>query len=123
KRADLFKDRFFKVETFGNPRVLTIAAVCKETFERDGRVETKPAMNFRETETAWIVSPTAFDHLAGQFGTDETNDWIGARIRLRVDQDAKFNNRPCPQFRADLIDFEGRERPSALSLKPNDIPF
>jgi hypothetical protein len=103
KRGDFFKDKCFKVETFGSPLDLTIAGVHRETFEMDGQKETKPTMTFRETETAWIISPTAFDRLSDQIGTDETDDWVGVSIQLFVDHDATFNNKPCPQFRADML--------------------
>jgi hypothetical protein len=103
RRSEAYPQRYFKVEGFGDPRVLEIRAVVMEPFTNKDKVTDKPVLYFKGVQTGLVLSLTNWDRLGEQIGNDETDMWTGATVKLWLDRDAKYNNVPCPQLRLDLV--------------------
>ncbi len=93
RKDELFPSKWIKtVEVGAAGLVLTIAAVKKEEFKKpDSDVkEVKPVAFFAETKKGFPINKTNFDLIVDATGEEDTDDWVGKRIKLVVEEVEAF---------------------------------
>ena len=86
KTSDMIQSPFLKKEDFEKPTVLTIKRVSLETVAKG---EEKWALFFNEKAKGLILNKTKIKQLEAGYG-DDTDDWIGKRVRLSFDPDVTY---------------------------------
>lgn len=87
KKDDIYPSKNLKVSDIGPGLTLTITKIGREEFKKQetGEVEAKAVAYFAETKKRLIVGKTNFDLIADVTGEDDSDGWIGKRIRLVVE--------------------------------------
>jgi hypothetical protein len=108
-----FPSQWLRSEDLNGPSVVTIIQVRDVKFpgQRGESDQIKPVLVFRELEKDMIVNKTNFQALARITGRDSTEEWIGSKIQLRVEQVSAFGDvvdairiRPVPKAARTEVD-------------------
>jgi len=78
-------DRFLKADVEvekGSDREFIIERVSEEDLENMGHKEVKPCLWFRGEEKGLVLNKTNAKMLIDNYGSDETNDWLGRKVKL-----------------------------------------
>jgi len=85
---------FFKAEDFKEaPRVFTVASVAPQTIGPEGRQEEKLVLKVEEDERGITLNKTRYQDLGEIFGSLDTDEWIGKKVKLIFDPSIKFGGR------------------------------
>lgn len=123
--SDVFGSFLVVEDLLGKEVNVTIASV--ELVEFDGKE--KPAMRFKGKKKGWTFGPTAWDELKELLGSDESNDWIGKKIRLWVDPSVVYQGKKVGGIRAKSAGTDQvQAAPLSVQNPPpadsgSDIPF
>jgi len=71
--------------------VLTITEVEIKEVGQGKDAETKPVISFKEVEKALVANKTNCNTIAKLTGSDDTDDWVGHKIRL-VTMEVQFKD-------------------------------
>jgi len=84
KRYDLFPSKYLKcADLKGKPRVVEIEQAPIETLKNPkGEEQRKVVLYFKGAKKALPLNLTNFDAVMDIAGSDETNNWPGARLEL-----------------------------------------
>jgi hypothetical protein len=84
KREDLFPSKYLKcADLKGRPHVVQIKDAPIETLKSpSGEEQRKVVLYFNGTKKALPLNLTNYDSVATVVGSEETNNWPGARIEL-----------------------------------------
>ena len=95
----LFPSKWLKSDDLEQPCVLRIKDVTIEQVGGEGG-DRKPVVHFVGYDKALILNKTNGDAIASLVGSDDTDDWIGARIELYKAQ-TRVNGAlvPCVRIR------------------------
>ena len=85
KASNLFPSPFLKKEDFPAPEILTIKRVSMETVAKG---EEKPIIFFNEKVKGMVLNKTKTKLLETSYG-DDTDDWVGKKVRLSSDPDVR----------------------------------
>jgi hypothetical protein len=80
KLGQYFIGQFFKASDFPSPRLLTIAAVDEQEIGQ--KREKRLIVKFEGEEQSLVVNKTNALSIAEITGTDDVDEWIGAKIVL-----------------------------------------
>jgi len=82
------------------PKVLTITG-CEQVVVRNQRGEEaeKWVLTFDESPKRLILRKSILDRLVADFGTSETDEWVGQQVELFA-VDTSFGGRPTKGIRA-----------------------
>ena len=100
KASEVFPSKYLKSEDIGEEQpILTITKFELVTYGGEGgeKKEIKPVLSFKETEKLLQLNKTNNKTLIKLYG-DETDDWIGKRIKLSV-IDVQFKSEMVPAIR------------------------
>lgn len=101
-----FPSQWLRSEDLNGPSVVTIIQVRDVKFpgQRGESDQVKPVLVFQELEKDMIVNKTNFQALSKITGRDSTEEWIGSKVQLRVEQVNAFGDvvdairiRPAPR--------------------------
>jgi hypothetical protein len=80
KLGQYFVGQFFKAADFPSPRLLTIVSVDDE--EVGQKREKRLVVRFENEEQSFVINKTNALSIAEIAGTDDLDEWIGAKIVL-----------------------------------------
>ena len=93
KRHEAYPSQYLKQEDIDHDIVLTIARVEMTELQRpDGGVETKPVMQFKDSEKVLVLNVSNWDSIEELYGP-ESDSWPGKQITLFVDADVRFGGK------------------------------
>lgn len=130
KLGEAFPSSFIKVDELKGRKVnLTISTVVYEKVGNDNKL----VAHFKETEKKLGLNKTNANMLAMLLGSDDTDNWAGAKVTLKPDM-TTFQGKPMPCIR---IDSELPQQNNAAAIAaqarnpvevfaqadPNEIPF
>lgn len=84
--------RLFNSANFqqGGPRVLTLKSITRENVAReDEDAVFKPVAKFEEDERGYAFNKTNYDFCADEFGSANTDNWVGKKVELFFDGSVK----------------------------------
>jgi hypothetical protein len=86
KTSDMIQSPFLKKEDFTTPTILTIKRVSLEQVVKG---EEKWVLFFNEVVKGLVLNKTKIKLLEAGYG-DDTDMWIGKKVRLSFDPDVSF---------------------------------
>ena len=125
---EMFPSKYLKASDLGeHTPIVTIASVSVESLGSEEEKENKPVIYFEGKEKGLVCNKTNWNTVMGLFG-DETEDWIGKKIKL-VTAEVAFKGKMTLSIRISSIkvsqDYSKAAKP-AKSEEPVDdeqIPF
>jgi hypothetical protein len=97
--ADAFYGEFLKAEDVKQEIDVTVKAASVETI--DG--ERKLTLQTNELHKKFVLNKTNKDRLKAQFGTAETDNWLGKKFTLGTEQ-VQFKGDTVPAIRVKTVD-------------------
>lgn len=83
KLSSVFKSDYLKADEIPEEgMVLTITEVEIKEVGQGKDADTKPVISFKEVEKALVANKTNCNTIAKLTGSDDTDDWVGHKIRL-----------------------------------------
>jgi hypothetical protein len=99
KFNDMFPSRFFKADDLAQPLMVKIKEVKIERLGGDNGDE-KPVLYFINQEKGLALNKTNAVSIINATGSDDVDDWVGARIELYRDTVLFHGQRtPCVRVR------------------------
>ena len=89
----LKKSRYLTKEECGDGIVVTIEDFREENVAPVGAKEDVRWVAYLRDHKPWVLNVTNGDLLTTQFGTDDSDGWIGKRVELFNDQSVLFNGK------------------------------
>jgi hypothetical protein len=90
KVSEMIVSKYLKKEDFDEDQVCTIKDCKLEEISQQG--ETKWILYFREHQKGLVLNTTTIRVLEQAFG-DNSDDWIGKRVKVYVDPNVSFQGR------------------------------
>ena len=88
---ELQSTKYLKKEDFPNPVVATISRVTKENVALPNQPKKERGVAyFTEYEKGMVLNATNLKRAAKALGSDETDEWVGKKIVIYVDEDVEF---------------------------------
>jgi len=110
---EFYPSPYLRAEDIDGPVAVTIESVRAEKFsgQRGEPDVLKPVTFFRELKKGLIVNRTNYRSIMEITGQEDTDDWAGARLLLRVEQVPAFGEvvdalrvRPIPKSKRPRIE-------------------
>ena len=98
KVSNMFPSRWLKAESIDGPVVMNIIHFEMTTFKLDEGEETKPAIFFEGVEQGLILNRTNVNMIVDILKSDDSADWLGKQIGLRVEK-VQFKGKMVPSIR------------------------
>jgi hypothetical protein len=86
----MIQSKFLRKEDFEEDQVCTIATLKLETMQQT--TDTKWVLYFREHEKGMVLNTTTIRVLESAFG-DDSDMWVGKRVKVYVDPNVSFQGR------------------------------
>lgn len=90
KVSEMIQSKFLRKEDFDEDQICTINSVSLEPMQ--GSNDTKWVVFFREHPKGMVLNTTTIRVLENAFGED-SDDWIGKRVKVYVDPNVSFQGR------------------------------
>lgn len=126
KVSEMIESKFLRKEDFDEDRVATIKGVSPETMQGKAG-ETKWVLFFREFQKGLVLNTTTIRVLEQAFG-DDSDGWVGKRVKIYVDPNVSFQGRVVGGLRL-MPPKKSNGAPAATKLAPpteefnDDIPW
>lgn len=124
--SEMIQSKFLRKEDFDEDAIVTIKNVSLE--EMPGGSDTKWVVHFNELPKGLVLNVTAIRVLEAAFG-DDSDGWIGKRIKVYVDPNVSFQGKIVGGLRIQTPKKNGAAKPAPAPIqKPaedfnDDIPF
>lgn len=96
KAGSMMESKFLKKEDldYDNGNLVTIKSIDQQNVgAADGEEELKWCMSFREFKKPMVLNSTNIQLATKALGTDETDEWIGKKIVIYVDDNVSFGGK------------------------------
>lgn len=90
RTSEMFPSRFLKESDIGPGQLWTVKKVVQEEIGRGDDKEMKWVMYFNETHKCLTINKTNSKKVEKALGSDNTDDWIGAKIVVYWDHEVEF---------------------------------
>ena len=87
---DLIPSKYLKRSDVEPPKIVTIRGLKREQFEDKGQMKTKWAMSFEELDKPLLLNKTNIKRCAKACGSEDTDDWVGKKIKIYFDEDVEY---------------------------------
>lgn len=115
KAGAMMESKFLKKEDldYDNGNLVTISRIEQQNVgAADGEEELKWCMSFKEFRKPMVLNSTNIQLVTKALGTDETDEWIGKKIVVYVDDNVSFGGKLVGGIRVRKV------RGQAASSKP-----
>lgn len=133
KTGELHSTKYLKQEDFPEPVLATVRTVTKENVS----LPTQPkkergVMYFEEYEKGMVLNATNLKRAEKFLGSDETDDWVGKKIVIYVDEDVEFGGEIVGGLRlkayrqaakVPIKQVEGEKTGGKFDELMDDVPF
>jgi len=116
-----FPSRWLKADDCHPPLILEVKSVGFEDIGSGTNVERKLVLHFVEREQGWVLNKTNGDLLENILGTDDYDEWIGARICLGSTK-VHFQNKLVDAIRVQPVPTRKSRPPAKRSTTPAATP-
>lgn len=123
-------ERFLKADVEvekGKDLELIIERVSEEELENMGQTDVKPCLWFRGIDKGLVLNKTNARMLIDNFGSDETNDWLGRKVKLfRTMTSSPTGMVPCIRVRpfdGGAVPTDAVDEPSNILQGEDEIPY
>lgn len=94
KVSEMLPSSYLKQSDIGDGKLFTIKNFKRENLAPEGEIpEFKWVMFFNEAEKGVVMNSTNIQLCEKIFGSDDTDDWLGKRIVLYVDDNVSFGGK------------------------------
>lgn len=124
KLNDLFPSSYLKAADIeGHSPIVTIASIQVEELGQDEAKEKKPVLYFEGKERGLVLNHTNANTIALITGSEETDQWVGKRIKLFVEI-VPFKGKAVKAIRVRNADPLPASKPGKPAPEPsdNDLP-
>ena len=98
KISQAFPSKWLKSENLDGPTLVTITHFEMTKLQFEEIEEVKPAIFFQETDQGLVLNRTNANLIADILKSDDTQDWLGKQIGLRVEK-VQFKGKMVPSIR------------------------
>lgn len=126
KTSAMVESKYLKQDDIGEGKLVTISGLKRVNLAQEGDApEFKWTISFEELDKPMVLNSTNIQLCERACGSDDTDDWIGKRIVLYVDENVSFGGKIVGGIRI-------RKPKSPSAVKPpvqsddsfaDDIPF
>lgn len=123
KVSDMIQSKFLRKEDFDEDQVCTINSISLEPMQ--GSNDTKWVLFFREHPKGMVLNTTTIRVLEQAFGED-SDDWIGKRVKVYVDPSVSFQGRIVGGLRLRTPSKSQQSAPTPPKAEEgfdDDVPF
>ncbi len=121
KIGELTNSKFLKQSDIDSPKLWTISDVKKQNVAPENKdPEYKGVMFFEESEKGMVLNKVNLQRAQTTCKSDDTNDWIGQKIVVFVDEEVEYGGKQVGGLR--LRAPKPTKKPTVEDLD-NDIPF
>lgn len=92
KTSEMIQSKYMRKEDIEEDTIMTIKDCTLEDVGQDQQKEQRWALWFKEFPKAMILNVTTIRVLEQAFG-DDTDDWMGKRVKVYVDPNVSFQGR------------------------------
>lgn len=118
KVHEMLESKYLKKEDIGEGKLYTVAGFKKENLAQEGEPpEYKWVMRFEEAEKPLVLNSTNIQLCEKAFGSDDTDDWIGKKLVLYVDENVSFGGKIVGGIR---VRAQKKAKPAAPSVDEFD---
>ncbi len=94
KLSEIIQSKYLKKEDIDDDTIVTVRGIREENVGReDDRPEMKWILFFREFQKGMVLNPTNAQLVAKALGSDDSDDWIGKRLVMYVDDSVSFGGK------------------------------
>ena len=134
----MMESKFLKKEDldYDNGNLVTITGIGQQNVGlADGEEDLKWCMSFKEFKKPMVLNSTNIQLTTKALGTDETDEWIGKRIVIYVDDNVSFGGKLVGGIRIRKQRGQAAQHPDTRQAPPkqrqggafdqidDDIPF
>jgi hypothetical protein len=91
KTSEMIQSKFLRKEDFDEDQICTIAD-CKLEAMQGNANETRWVLYFKELQKGMVLNTTTIRVLENAFG-DDSDDWMGKKVKVYVDPNVSFQGR------------------------------
>ena len=90
---ELMPSKYLKEHDVTPPKIVTIKGLKQENLARDDQPKKlRWTMLFEEVEKPLVLNKTNLKRCAKACGSEETDDWIGKKIKVYFDEEVMFGD-------------------------------
>ena len=131
KIGEMIESKYLKQSDVDGEIDVTVAKVGRQNISKEGEeAEYKWLIRFNEFVKPMVLNSTNIKRLARACKSEDTDDWIGKKVKLYVDHDVEFAGNVVGGLRIKGSAPEHGSRPQAakptggtFDQMPDDIPF
>lgn len=91
KITDMMPSKYLKSSDVEPPKIVTIAGLKQENLAKENeQKKMRWVMEFDELDKPLVLNNTNLKRCAKALGSEDTDDWIGKKIKLYYDEDVEF---------------------------------
>jgi len=120
--SDMIQSKFLRKEDFDEDQICTIKTVKLEEIMGS---DTKWVLYFSEHAKGMVLNVTTIRVLEGAFG-DDSDNWIGKRVKVYVDPNVSFQGRVVGGLRIMPPKARPAPKPAPAAAEPefnDEVPF
>lgn len=124
---ELMPSKYLKQSDVTPPKIVTIQSLKSENLAREDQPKkVRPILMFEELDKGLVMNKTNLKRCAKACRSDETDDWIGKKIKLYFDEEVEFGGDQVGGIRitsASNVRTARSEQDAIDELNVNDPPF
>ena len=121
KAGAMIESKFLKKEDldYENGNLVTVSSLDQQNVGvNDGEEDLKWCMHFEEFDKGMVLNSTNIQLATKALGTDETDDWIGKKLVIYVDDNVSFGGKLVGGIRIRKARGQAAAGPTAQAMRP-----
>lgn len=116
---EMTASRYLKQSDVTPPKIVTIAGLKQENLAREDQPKKmRWTMLFEELDKPLVLNKTNLKRLVKACGSEESDDWIGKKVKLYFDEEVEFGGEQVGGIR-----ITAAKKVQHADDLPSDIPF
>jgi len=116
------QSKYIKQSDVEEPTLVTVRGVTAENVAKPGEEERiRAIVHFEEFDKGMVFNKTNLNRAAKSFGSEDTDDWIGKKLVIYVDEEVEMAGEIVGGLRVRAPKVVQQKTPARASHRPNPL--